>query len=70
MKIDVEGAELAVLEGSQELLRRHRPIVFLATHGNAIDRECCLYLKANDYQVVPLCSQEGSGSRELLATAH
>jgi FkbM family methyltransferase len=70
MKIDVEGAELAVLEGSQGLLRRHRPMVFLATHGNAVDNQCCLYLKANHYEVVPLSGQEGSGSRELLATAH
>jgi FkbM family methyltransferase len=70
MKIDVEGAELAVLKGSQELLRRHKPVVFLTTHGSAVDRECCLYLKVNDYQVVPLYSQEASDSRELLATAY
>jgi len=32
IKIDAEGAELAVLQGARGLLRRARPIVLLATH--------------------------------------
>jgi FkbM family methyltransferase len=32
VKVDAEGAELAVLQGARGLLRRTRPIVLLATH--------------------------------------
>lgn len=32
MKIDVEGAELLVLDGARELLRRHRPLLLLEVH--------------------------------------
>ncbi|HYW09940.1 MAG TPA: FkbM family methyltransferase, partial [Longimicrobium sp.] len=33
VKIDVEGAEMEVLEGARDTLARHRPIIFLSTHG-------------------------------------
>ena len=32
VKIDVEGAEIDVLQGARETLRRHRPLVFLSVH--------------------------------------
>lgn len=32
MKIDVEGAELLVLEGARELLRRHKPLLLMEVH--------------------------------------
>lgn len=32
IKIDVEGAEIAVLEGAREMLRRYRPVIFLSVH--------------------------------------
>jgi FkbM family methyltransferase len=40
IKIDVEGGEAGVLAGALETLRTHRPIVFLATHGDAVRSEC------------------------------
>jgi FkbM family methyltransferase len=40
MKIDVEGAELDVLEGASRLLREHRPVILLATHGEEVHRGC------------------------------
>ena len=44
LKIDVEGAELSVLKGAQNLLKRFRPVVFLATHGAEVHRHCCDFL--------------------------
>ena len=39
IKIDVEGAEAAVLRGARRAMER-RPMVFLATHGKRVHREC------------------------------
>jgi len=36
IKIDVEGAELGVLEGARKILEQHRPIVFLSVHPTEI----------------------------------
>jgi FkbM family methyltransferase len=33
VKIDVEGMELAVLQGMREILRRHRPSLYIEMHG-------------------------------------
>lgn len=33
LKIDVEGAEVAVLQGATDTLRRHRPSLFVELHG-------------------------------------
>ena len=43
MKIDIEGAEYEALIGAQELLRRKKPVIFLATHSDEL-REKCLKL--------------------------
>ena len=32
MKVDVEGAEVLVLEGARELLRRHKPLLLVEVH--------------------------------------
>jgi FkbM family methyltransferase len=36
IKIDVEGAEIGVLRGGREVLRRFRPLVFLSVHPRLI----------------------------------
>ncbi len=33
LKIDVEGAEILVLNGGKEFIRKHRPAILLSTHG-------------------------------------
>lgn len=54
IKIDVEGAEFKVLEGARSLLQKHRPIVFLATHGEHVHRQCCDLLHSLGYGLEPL----------------
>jgi FkbM family methyltransferase len=41
IKMDIEGGELAALRGARLLLERHRPAIFLATHGADVHRACC-----------------------------
>ena len=54
MKIDVEGAELNVLEGASRMLTRARPSIFLATHGVDIHRACCDFLRRVGYDLRPI----------------
>jgi FkbM family methyltransferase len=38
MKIDVEGAEVLVLKGAQEILRKYQPLIFLSVHPSRIEK--------------------------------
>lgn len=53
IKIDVEGAELDVLEGAVQTLRDVRPIVFVEIHGpdTAPGREVVRLLRSLEYDV-------------------
>jgi FkbM family methyltransferase len=52
IKIDVEGHELAVLEGARKTLREHRPLlIFEATENQA---EIGAFFKELDYQLLDL----------------
>jgi FkbM family methyltransferase len=50
VKIDVEGAELAVLQGAQELLQRHRPRLLLEVYEASADTITAL-LRQNGYSL-------------------
>lgn len=53
IKIDVEGAELDVLQGAQKLFSSHSPVVYLETHNvhNAgVDEQCLKWLESQGYQ--------------------
>ena len=67
IKIDVEGAELAVLNGAQRLLSEIRPVLFLATHGADVHRECCILLKQSGYELHSLDALPVAETDELLA---
>lgn len=58
VKIDVEGADPAVLRGAERILRDARPTLFLATHGDARRRECESRLRALRYRIEQLDSDE------------
>jgi FkbM family methyltransferase len=51
VKIDVEGAEVDVLEGARETLARHRPPIYLSLHGETQRRACRALLTRWGYRV-------------------
>ncbi len=53
LKMDVEGAESAVLKGARRTVKRYRPILFIALHGEPQRRACETLLRASGYRVQP-----------------
>jgi FkbM family methyltransferase len=58
IKIDVEGAEAAVLRGAAEILTRHKPHILLSGHGTAQQLACAALLADLGYELV--VQQDGS----------
>jgi FkbM family methyltransferase len=69
IKIDVEGAELAVLRGAAGLLAEGRPTIFLSTHGEALHEESCDQLRRIGYCLSPLNADSLVGADQILAIA-
>jgi FkbM family methyltransferase len=69
LKIDVEGAELAVLLGGRQILQAAKPFIFLATHGPEVHEACCSFLKGIGYHLEPLDCHPVESSCEFLAVA-
>lgn len=67
MKIDVEGAELRVLEGAEKTLNTTHPTIFLATHGADVHQACCDFLRDLGYRLSPIENADISMTREVLA---
>ncbi len=66
VKIDVEGAEIAVLEGMRETLERHQPAVICELHGT--HSEFLATMRSQGYRLINL---EGPGPiTEASASAH
>ena len=66
IKIDVEGAEYAVLQGARKLLTTNPPIIFLATHSSEIHAACCQLLNAVHYRLESIGHQPVETTDELL----
>lgn len=54
VKIDVEGAEYGLLKGSEELISRAKPALFLSTHGPEVYRQCLEWLDDHGYVSRPI----------------
>jgi FkbM family methyltransferase len=67
MKIDIEGAELLALEGAKSTLLKHRPTIFLATHGPSIQVACCNLLETLGYRIDPIGGDNIAKTNELYA---
>ena len=68
VKIDVEGAELEVLRGADEIIRSHHPVIFLSTHGAEVHSECLAWLSERSYTVQPMADGDVQSASELLCT--
>lgn len=62
IKIDVEGAEARVLCGAERILRRHRPVIFVALHGPEQKVVCGGLLRDFGYEIYGLGGEKISGS--------
>jgi FkbM family methyltransferase len=51
IKIDIEGDEFDALKGAKEILKTKKPIIFLATHGDDIKKNCLKLLKEMNYTI-------------------
>ena len=54
IKIDVEGAEFLVLQGSQNLVREHHPTFYIEAHSRELARQCSEFLNSHGYTVTVL----------------
>lgn len=67
IKIDVEGSEMQVLAGASEVLSKHHPVVFLATHEKDLHHRCCEFLKSLGYCVDRISARALGETDEVLA---
>ena len=66
IKMDIEGAEFAALNGARKCFERYRPKLFLATHGRGVHNQCCQLLSSWNYEWTYL-SRESEERSELFA---
>jgi hypothetical protein len=67
IKMDIEGGEVDALVGAERILRAHRPVILLATHGWARHQECCRFLRGLGYALEGLAGGDPDATDELIA---
>jgi len=66
IKMDIEGEEYKALRGARQCFRTYKPVLFLATHGSEVLRDCCELLHSWSYKVETL-NREGEDRAEIIA---
>ncbi|HET6764933.1 MAG TPA: FkbM family methyltransferase [Longimicrobiaceae bacterium] len=66
VKIDVEGAEMQVLEGAEQVIARARPVIFLSTHGAEVHARCLAWLRERGYGLTPILGGDVATTSEVL----
>jgi FkbM family methyltransferase len=67
IKMDVEGAEVAVFHGARDIIVNSRPLIYVALHGEQQRQGCREFLEAVKYRVQPLDKHSIAESDEWLA---
>jgi FkbM family methyltransferase len=67
MKIDVEGAEFDVIQGSQNILETYHPTLFLDTHNRTAHQQALIRLEQLGYQITILDGKSLAETREVIA---
>jgi len=67
IKIDVEGAEMLVLKGAQLILNKSNPVIFLATHGKELHKQCCEFLINLGFTLKALDADDVEQTDEIMA---
>lgn len=65
VKIDVEGAELAVLHGAENKILPAKPKIFLSLHSETLRVSCLAYLKRFGYRFEPIGDDEANAMEFL-----
>ena len=66
IKIDVEGAEMKVLQGCVSVLSQKHPVIFLSVHSDQLRDDCKSFLKQYNYEAIPLDTSENGEPYEFM----
>lgn len=66
IKVDVEGAELSVLQGGQETIACAQPLILLSTHGREVHHRCLDWLRGAGYTSHPIDGPDVDTATEIL----
>jgi hypothetical protein len=66
IKMDIEGAEFSALLGGTLCFQKHKPKLFLATHGKQVHGECCRLLQSWSFET-RLIGEPSPDRAEILA---
>jgi len=70
IKIDVEGAEFAVLKGGMELLSSKKPLLFIEIHNITMMFNVQQFLQQQGYELRMFQTEHDSNSRGFLVAEH